>query len=56
MCLSILEPAPTKMLPKRRAAKNASPCQNGAGWFDYDIFAEKILPYVDLVLFDVKLV
>ena len=27
-----------------------------SGWFDYDIFAEKILPYVDLVLFDVKLV
>ena len=26
-----------------------------SGWFDHDIFAEKILPYIDLVLFDVKL-
>jgi len=26
-----------------------------SGAFDYDIFAEKLLPYLDLVLFDVKL-
>jgi pyruvate formate lyase activating enzyme len=26
-----------------------------SGTFDYDVFAEKILPYLDLVLFDVKL-
>lgn len=33
MCLSIVEPARTKMLPKRRAVTIAFWCQNGAGWF-----------------------
>ncbi len=25
-----------------------------AGWFDYEVFRERILPYVDLIYFDVK--
>jgi pyruvate formate lyase activating enzyme len=26
-----------------------------SGWFDYEVFAEKILPFVDLIFFDLKL-
>ncbi len=39
---------------RRLKARNIHTSIETSGAFDYDVFAEKLLPYVDLVFFDVK--